>query len=450
MATRVSATDQTRERLEALIDGRLASAPERSDLMLLAARLILEEALEGEVRDRLGRERYERTEGPPTGYRNGYRTGRMKTAEGMVEYAAPQVRATSEPFVSAVRENLAGRTGALEDLAIELDARGLSTRDIEDTFTDEKGRRLLSRAAVSEITERLWEDYAAFTKRALGEHRVVYLYIDGIAERLRAGQPREAVLAAWGIGEDGRKVLLHLMAGSKEDTETVRAFFQDMRARGLGDPLLVVSDGAPGIIRAIEECFPRSARQRCLAHRMRNLAVKVPTDLWPEFKARVTACYQAPSRAIARNLAEGIRADYATTVPSAVACFEDDFEACIAHLRLPVTHRQATRTTNLLERLFVEERRRLKIIPNGFGEKAVLKLMFAALIRAADRWRGLRFSEFELRQIAAVRKDLDTEYEATITPSGSPSELGFTRFCGHCYAADAAEWNATAFCSGVR
>jgi transposase-like protein len=426
MATRVSATDQTRERLEALIDGRLVSAPERSDLMLLAARLILEEALEGEVRDRLGRERYERTEGPPTGYRNGYRTGRMKTAEGMVEYAAPQVRATSEPFVSAVRENLAGRTGALEDLAIELYARGLSTRDIEDTFTDEKGRRLLSRAAVSEITERLWEDYAAFTKRALAEHRVVYLYIDGIAERLRAGQPREAVLAAWGIGEDGRKVLLHLMAGSKEDTETVRAFFQDMRARGLGDPLLVVSDGAPGIIRAIEECFPRSARQRCLAHRMRNLAVKVPTDLWPEFKARVTACYQAPSRAIARNLAEGIRADYATTVPSAVACFEDDFEACIAHLRLPVTHRQATRTTNLLERLFVEERRRLKIIPNGFGEKAVLKLMFAALIRAADRWRGLRFSEFELRQIAAVRKDLDTEYEATITPSGSPSESRFS------------------------
>ena len=124
------------------------------------------------------------------------------------------------------------------------------------------------------------------------------------------------------------------MAGSKEDTETVRAFFQDMRGRGLGDPLLVVSDGAPGIIRAIEECFPRSARQRCLAHRMRNLAVKVPTDLWPEFKARASACYQAPSRAIARDLAKGIRADYGTLLPSAVACFEDDFEACIARHEL--------------------------------------------------------------------------------------------------------------------
>ncbi len=141
------------------------------------------------------------------------------------------------------------------------------------------------------------------------------------------------MLAAWGIGEDGRKWLLGLMAGSKEDVETVRAFFQDLRARGLGDPLLVVSDGAPGVIRAIEEWFPRSARQRCLAHRMRNLAAKVPTDLWPEFKTRVTACDQAPSRAIARHLAAGIRADYADVLPSAFACFEDDFGACIAQAR---------------------------------------------------------------------------------------------------------------------
>ncbi|MCG8361236.1 MAG: transposase, partial [Kiloniellales bacterium] len=210
----------------------------------------------------------------------------------------------------------------------------------------------------------------------------------------------------------GRKVLLHLMAGSKEDAETVSAFFQDMRARGLGDPLLVVSDGAPGIIKAIETCFPRSARQRCLAHRLRNLAAKVPEDLWPDFKARVQAAYQAPSRAIARDLAEGLVADYEAELPSAVACFQDDFEACIAHLRLPVTHRRATRTTNLLERLFLEERRRLKIIPNAFGEKAVLKLMFAAMTRAAERWRAVKITDFERRQLAALREELDQEYEA--------------------------------------
>jgi transposase-like protein len=121
-------------------------------------------------------------------------------------------------------------------------------------------------------------------------------------------------------------------------------------------------------------------------------------------------------------LADGIRTDYADLLPSALACFEDDFEACIAHLRLPVTHRRFIRTTNLLERLFVEERRRLKIIPNGFGEKPVLKLMFGALIRAADRWRGLRFTEFELRHITAVRKELDQEYEVSIAPMARSSQ----------------------------
>jgi len=286
---RLSAPARTREELRALMNGDLGTAAGRGDLVHLALRLIVAEALEGEVSDGLGRGRYERGEGEKAGYRNGYRPGKMKTAEGAVDYSAPQVRDTPEPFVSSVRAALSGRTRELERLAVELYARGLSSRDIEDTFTDETGRRLLSRAAVSEITEKLWAEYEDFCKRDLSEHAIAYLFVDGIAERLRPGQRREAVLAAWGIGEDGRKSLLGLMAGSREDVETVRAFFQDLRARGLGDPLLVVSDGAPGLIRAIEEGFPRSARQRCLAHRMRNLAAKVSADPWPEFKARVTA-----------------------------------------------------------------------------------------------------------------------------------------------------------------
>ena len=202
---RLSAPERTREELRALMNGDLGTAAGRSDLVRLALRLIVEEALEGEVADVLGRERYERGEGEKAGYRNGYRTGKVKTGEGAVEYSAPQVRDTPEPFVSGVRAALSGRTRELERLAVELYARGLSTRDIEDALTDETGRRLLSRAAVSEITERLWAEYEDFCKRDLSEHAIVYLFVDGIAERLRPGQRREAVLAAWGIGEDGRK-----------------------------------------------------------------------------------------------------------------------------------------------------------------------------------------------------------------------------------------------------
>jgi putative transposase len=150
------------------------------------------------------------------------------------------------------------------------------------------------------------EDYQAFAQRDLSDYEIAYLFVDGIAERLRAGAKREPVLAAWGHTVEGRRVLLHLMAGSKEDAETVMAFFEDMKLRGLSDPMLVTSDGAPGIIKAIEVCFPRAARQRCLAHRMRNLAAKLPEDVWPEFKVRAQASYHAPSRAIARELAAGL------------------------------------------------------------------------------------------------------------------------------------------------
>jgi putative transposase len=216
---------------------------------------------------------------------------------------------------------------------------------------------------VSEIGARLWADYQEFASRDLSEYDITYLFVDGIAERLRPGQRREPVLAAWGHTSSGAKVLLHLMAGSKEDAETVSAFFQDMRARGLGDPLLVVSDGAPGIVKALESCFPRSERQRCLAHRMRNLAAKVPEDRWPEFKARATACYQAPSRAIARDLAAGVVADFETELATAVRCFTDDFEACIAHLRMPVSHRRAIRTTDEIDKPFFVFREALKRAP---------------------------------------------------------------------------------------
>jgi transposase-like protein len=412
MTKRVPGSERTREALNDLIDGRLRVENAKSDLVKLATRLIVEEGLEAEVRDALGRDYYEHGGEPGQGYRNGSREGHVKTAEGRIDYRAPQVAGTANPFRSELRGHLKGHSEALEDLAIEMLARGLSVRDIEDAFKDEQGRLLLSRTAVSEMGERLWADYQEFSKRDLGEYDIAYLFVDGIAERIRPGQRREPVLAAWGFSGSGTKVLLAMMAGSKEDNETVSAFFQDMRQRGLGDPLLVTSDGAPGIIKAIELCFPRTDRQRCLAHRMRNLSAKVPEDLWPEFKARATAAYQAPSRAIARDLAEGLVRDYETELPSAVACFTDDFEACIAHLRMPVNHRRAIRTTNLLERLFVEERRRLKIIPNAFGEKPVLKLMFAAMTRAAERWRPIKISAFERRQMEAVRKELDQEYEA--------------------------------------
>lgn len=412
---KVPASEATRKRLQAMFDG---DGFERSGLLREAVRLIVEETLEAEIGERLGRGYYARDgadAGEPRGHRNGYRTGHLDSAEGRIEYAVPQVRGLPG-WRSQVREALGGRSEELERLAIEMYARGLSMRDIEAAFTDPSGQTVLTRTAASQVAMRLWEDYQAFATRSLAELDIVYLFVDGVAERLHLGQPREAVLAAWGIDGQGGKHLLGLLPGTKEDTASCRDFLRDLKARGLCDPVLGATDGAPGLIRAFEEVFPRSLRQRCLAHKMRNLQAKVPEERWREVGPQARAAYQAPSPALARLAAEEFRKQWAREFPAAVACFDDDFQACIAHLQLPVAHRRVCRTTNLLERLFGEERRRTKVIPHAFGERAVMKLMYAALIRASQTWRGVPISTFERKQLDALRSELHDAFNQRHAP----------------------------------
>ena len=126
MSRRIPGSERTREGLRDLIEGRLSSQTGRSELVRLATRLIIEEGLESEVRDTLGRDYYEHGQVAGQGYRNGVREGRLKTAEGFIGYSAPQVSGTAEPFGSELRGHLKGHSEALEDLAVEMLARGLS------------------------------------------------------------------------------------------------------------------------------------------------------------------------------------------------------------------------------------------------------------------------------------------------------------------------------------
>jgi putative transposase len=411
---RVPASERTRNALKDMFAGKTVA--DKSSLVRQAARLIVEEALESEALEALGRGYYEHG-ADRRGYRNGYRAGRVKSAEGEIEFAVPQLADMAEPFRSKIREVIRGRTEELERLAVEMYARGLSVRDIEAAFTDEAGRCLLTRTAASELTERLWADYEAFASRDLRQFKVLYLFVDGIAEKLHLGQPREAVLAAWGIVEGGHKVLLGLAPGTKEDLASCRDFLRDLKARNLADPILIVTDGAPGLIRAAEEVFARSLRQRCLAHKIRNLQSKVPEEVWRELKGAALAAYQAGSPKLAQMAKEDFVLRYERDYPSATSCFLDDFDACIAHLKLPMGHRRATRTTNMLERLFGEERRRTKVIPHAFGERAVLKLMYAALIRASETWKNIVITQFELRQLEQLREHLNERHVERTAPA---------------------------------
>ena len=272
------------EHLEGVEDGKGAL----SELVRRAVGLIVQESLEAEQREFIGRERYERGEG--RGYRSGYSRGQLKTAEGRVEVERPQVREAEETYRSKLYEFLRGHSEVVERLATEMYARGLSTRDVEAAFTDEWGDCLLSRSAVSEVTETLWEEYEAFQARDLSELGVLYLFLDGLYEPLRVhGVSREAVLCAWAITLEGRKVLLSLSLGGRESYEAWREFLRDLVTRGLKVPLTVTTDGAPGLIRAVEETWPKSLRLRCWVHRTRNVLAKVPESMRAEVKAHLVA-----------------------------------------------------------------------------------------------------------------------------------------------------------------
>lgn len=377
-----------------------------NQLALLGVQYLGQASLEQEQQDFLGRGHYERTEDEPRGYRNGYQPAKVNTAEGQVSFRVPQVRGADEPFRPKILDFILGNSEVLEHLVVEMYARGLSTRDVEDCFRDETGQSMISRTAVSEITDQLWEDFQQFCSRDLSGFEVQYLFLDAVYESLRRYGAKEGVLAAWGTTSDGRKHLLHLAVGNKESEVCWTDFLRNMVARGLRAPTSVTADGAPGLLNAIDQVFPSSLRIRCWYHKMGNICAKLPEEATVEVKAYLRAVRDAPTYEAGRQAAATVIDRYGASFPSAMRCLSEDLEASLNHLKLPVRHRVHTRTTNLLERSFVEERRRTKVIPRLRDEKSAMKLVFATLIRCSERWRGVSINDLERQQLILLRREI--------------------------------------------
>jgi putative transposase len=419
---RIPPSQKIRNRIEELLDQGLDGEADVTSLIVrLGIERVAQEIVEQEVTDYLERDHYQRRrpDQEHRGYRNGYEPGRLRTAEGEILVQVPQVRDAPETYRSRLMTFLRGNSDVLQRLAVEMYARGLSTRDIEDALEEATGDRLLSRTAVSQITEVLWEEYEAFAQRDLSGFDVEYLFLDAVYESLRQqGGGKEGVLCAWAICTDGRKAMLQLALGNKESYPNWLEFLRDMVKRGLQTPVMVTTDGAPGLIRAVEEVFPRSLRQRCLAHKTRNVTDKVPDSVRAQIKNAVRAAYYAPNREVADMIAADVLSSYQRDYPTAMHSFQEDWEACVAYLRCPTIHHKRIRTTNLLERSFVEERRRTRTIPRFFTERSCLKLVFATLWRASQRWQGVRMSHIERQQLKLLRRQLG------LPPDGTQDTLG--------------------------
>src|SRR5918994_3164493 len=356
----------------------------------LGARLILQQALEDELAEFLGRERYERR-GEPIAHRTGYERVTVKTTAGPLELERPRVRnASALEFASAIVGKGVTRTHALEALVIASFLRGLSVRDVEAALEEAFDGPVVSKSTVSRICTDTRERYRTWCGRRLDEHDLVYLFLDAIYLKLRPDdEPAEGVLVAWGVTLEGRKVLLGLQLGSRESYEDWLDFGRDLLARGMRPPAPIVADGAPGLWKATRELWPAALEQRCTVHALRNVTKKLPERLHRELKSRYWRILdEGSSVAEARAGLQALAADYRASYPSAAAVIERDLDALVCHLRFPSEHRKRIRSTNLLERTFVEVRRRTKVIGRFSGETSALCLIWAVLELSSRGWRG--------------------------------------------------------------
>ena len=405
MERRIAPSVQIEAAIEAVLLGGISGPDQLSQLGRLGAQLILQRAVEEEVAIFLGRSRYERTP-DAAGSRNGRRPRRVQTAEGEIAIAMPQVRDTLTRFVSSVIPDSRGivRTRPLEALVSGAYVRGLSDRDIE-SLAREAGLGTISKTTVSTICRELRDRYRAFRARSLGEVRLLVLMLDAIYLPVRPDGPKEGVLVAWGFTTDGERVLLDVCLGQRERTEDWLDLGRGLIARGLRSPLLVISDGAPGLIRAITELWPDADRGRCVVHRLRNILAKLPKR--PGLHVRVRAAYWAAlDGATSPSEAEhGLRVlvgELSREFPSAAACLADDLPALTVHLAYPLRLRKRLRSTNLLERSLEEVRRRTKVIGRFPGETSCLTMAWAVMDLVIAGGRGVGLTLLDRHAIAAL------------------------------------------------
>jgi putative transposase len=416
VAGRVLPVERIRAEIDQLFSSDRDLASILEDVARRSVRLVFQTALEAEVEEFLGRARYQRRGGADRpGSRNGHQPPMtVRTTMGAVQLQRPKLRGTDQAFCSRLFGAGVTRTHALESLVISGWVRGLSDRDIEATLAEVLGpEAALSKSTVSRICAAIGAEFAAWRTRDLSGVRLEYLFLDASHFKMHPGAPAEPVLAAWGIDVDGKPVFVGLAPASSESTDAWDDFLADLKERGLGAPLLGISDGAPGLTGAFDRAFPRSLRQRCLVHRARNTLAKVSVHDQPQVKADFWAIFEVGDAepgdqavAVARQQAAAFAATWQRRYPSAVACVTDDLASLTVHLRFPAEHWHRIRHSNLIERTFGETRRRTKVIGRLPGERSCLSLVWAVLDRASLGWRGLTMTPRALRLLQDLRRQL--------------------------------------------
>ena len=262
----------------------------------------------------------------------------------------------------------------------------------------------VSPATASRIGQSIQKDFATWQQRSLNGYDLLDLFVDGMYVKLHPDRDeKQPVLIAYGILWDGRKVLLHVGVGDRESYEACLGFLRDMTERGLRAPLLYCSDDCPGLRKAL---WARSLPQKCQAHKMRNILAKLPRGVQSVIKKQIHAVFYAKDYDTGLKKGRALIEAYEDRYPRAMECLAKSLRECLTCLKLPEAHRRRVRTTNGLERLIEEARRRTKVQGVLGGEQAGLSLIYAVTVDVANRWRGIRMKPGDLEKLNVLRGEV--------------------------------------------
>jgi putative transposase len=354
-----------------------------SDGLRAIVHAVMQEMLEAEMTDALGAEKGERT---PTrlGYRAGYYTRTLVTRVGKLELRVPQDR--DGRFSTELFERYQRSEQALVATLAEMYVQGVSTRKVK-AITEELCGHSFSASAISAINKRLDESLAAFAQRPLAEP-FPYLILDARYEKVREGGivTSQAVLIAVGIDWDGRRQILAVEMANRESRSSWKDFLLGLRARGLHGVELVVADDHAGLRAAIREVLAEAAYQRCYVHFLRNALDYLPRKADDDCLQELRWLYDRRSVEEARRDLAAWIAKWGSRYPRLVAWVEETIEETFTFYRLPRQHHKHLKSTNMLERLNEEIRRRtyvVRIFPNA---ASCCRLVRALAVEMHENW----------------------------------------------------------------
>lgn len=346
-------------------------------------RILLNEAMRLERSQVLEAEPYQRSE-KRRGYANGYKPKTVATRLGDIDLQVPQTRGV-EFYPSALEKGLRSER-ALKVAVAEMYVQGVSTRKVTDVMEQLCGLQVSS-TQVSRAAKLLDEELTAWRKRKIGETR--YLILDARYEKIRHGGSVMgcAVLIAVGVNAEGRRAVLGVSVSLSEAEVHWRDFLASLQDRSLHGVQLIVSDDHAGLKAAREARFPGVAWQRCQFHLQQNAAKFVPrVALRAEVAADLRAVFDAPDRAEADRRLQMAAKKYEKTAPKLAAWIEESVPEALTVFAVPAAHRRRLRTTNLLERLNKEVKRRTRVATLFPNEAALLRLVSAVLMEISEEW----------------------------------------------------------------